>query len=65
MVRDYLVSEMDNYQQMIEQINNKNFNSVEFYIIKTKEAPYNRFTMTPKRWKDKFNAIGIIPSPGK
>ena len=47
------------------QINNENFNSVEFHIIKTDEAPYNRFTMTPKRWKDKFNAIGIIPSSGK
>lgn len=21
--------------------------------------------MTPKRWKDKFNAIGIVPSGGK
>ena len=21
--------------------------------------------MTPKRWKDKFNAIGIVPSAGK
>lgn len=38
---------------------------MEFHVIKTEEAPYNRFTMTPKRWKDKFNAIGIIPSAGK
>ncbi|HPF82993.1 MAG TPA: KilA-N domain-containing protein [Bacilli bacterium] len=53
------------YYGLWEQINNENFNSVEFHIIKTEEAPYNRFTMTPKRWKDKFNAIGIIPSSGK
>ena len=53
------------YYGLWEQINNENFNSVEFHIIKTEEVPYNRFTMTPKRWKDKFNAIGIIPSAGK
>ena len=53
------------YYGLWEQINNGNFNSVEFHIIKTEEAPYNRFTMTPKRWKEKFNAIGIIPSSGK
>lgn len=33
--------------------------------IKNEEVGYNRFTMTPKRWKDEFNAIGIIPSAGK
>jgi hypothetical protein len=33
--------------------------------IKTEEVGYNRFTMTPKRWKDDFNAIGIIPGAGK
>lgn len=33
--------------------------------IKTEEVGYNRFTMTPKRWKTEFNAIGIIPSAGK
>ena len=53
------------YYGLWEQINNENFNSVEFHVIKTEEAPYNRFTMTPRRWKDKFNAIGIVPSAGK
>src|SRR5574344_670379 len=48
-----------------EIINNENFNSVEFHRIKIEEAPYNRFTMTPKRWKNQFNAIGIVPSSGK
>lgn len=33
--------------------------------IKIDEVPYNRFTMTPNRWKKEFNAIGIIPSSGK
>jgi hypothetical protein len=41
------------------------FNSVEFHRIKIEEAPYNRFTMTQKRWKNQFNAIGIVPSSGK
>lgn len=45
-----------------KKLNNKNFNSVELHRIKPEEAPCNRFTITPKRWKDKFNAIGIVPS---
>ncbi len=53
------------YYGLWEEINNENFNSVEFHRIKIEEVPYNRFTMTPKRWKDKFNAIGIVPSIGK
>lgn len=53
------------YYGLWELINNESFNSVEFHRIKIEEAPYNRFTMTPKRWKDNFNAIGIIPSAGK
>ncbi len=48
-----------------EEINNQNFNSVESHRIKNDEVPYNRFTMTPKKWKEKYNAIGIIPSSGK
>lgn len=50
------------YYGLWEQINNENFNSVEFHVIKT---AYNRFTMILKRWKDKFNVIGIVPSAGK
>ena len=53
------------FYSLWEEINNPNFNSVESHIIKNEEVPYNRFTMTPKRWENKFNAIGIIPSSGK
>lgn len=53
------------YYGLWEEINNENFNSVEFHRIKIDEAPYNRFTMTPNRWKREFNAIGIIPSSGR
>ncbi len=33
--------------------------------IKITEVPYNKFTMTPNRWKKDFNSIDIIPSSGK
>ena len=46
-------------------MHNKNFNSVESHRIKIDEVGYNRFTMTPNRWRKDFNAIGIIPSSGK
>ena len=38
---------------------------MESHRIKIDEVGYNRFTMTPNRWKRDFNAIGIIPSSGK
>ena len=47
------------FYSLWEEINNPNFNSVQMRRIKTEEVGYNRFTMTPKRWKDEFNAIGI------
>jgi len=53
------------YYSLWEKINNKNFNSVESDVIKIKEVGYNKFSMTPNRWKKEFNAIGIIPSSGK
>ena len=53
------------FYSLWEELNNPNFNSVESHGIKINEVPYNRFTMTPNRWKKDFNAIGIIPSSGK
>ena len=53
------------YVGLWEELNNENFNSVESHRIKIDEVGYNRFTMTPNRWKRDFNAIGIIPSSGK
>ncbi len=53
------------FYSLWEEINNPNFNSVEMRRIKIEEVGYNRFTMTPKRWKKDFNAIGIVPSAGK
>lgn len=53
------------FYSLWEELNNENFNSVESHRIKIDEVGYNRFTMTPNRWKKEFNAIGIIPSSGK
>ena len=53
------------FYSLWEELNNPDFNSVKSHGIKIDEVPYNRFTMTPNRWKKEFNAIGIIPSSGK
>ena len=53
------------FYSLWEEFNNKDFNSVEFHRIKINESARNRFTMTPTRWKNEFNAIGIIPNAGK
>ncbi len=53
------------FYSLWEELHNDNFNSVESHRIKIDEVGYNRFTMTPNRWKKEFNAIGIIPSSGK
>ena len=47
-----------------ESLNNMNFNSVEFDQIKS-EAGYNSFTLSPKKWVEKTEAIGIISKGGR
>lgn len=47
-----------------EQLNNPNFNVVEFDQFKN-EAGHNYFTMSPKKWIDGVNAIGIVSKAGK
>ena len=53
------------FYSLWEYLNNPSFNSVESDGIKINEVGKNSFTMTPKKWKSKFNSIGIIPSSGK
>ena len=53
------------FYSLWEELHNNNFNSVESHRIKIDEVGYNRFTMTPNRWKKEFYSIGIIPSSGK
>ena len=47
-----------------EQFNNPNFNSIEFDGIKN-QAGANSFSLTPKKWIEATNAIGIISKTGK
>ncbi|MCR4327537.1 MAG: KilA-N domain-containing protein [Nanoarchaeota archaeon] len=47
-----------------EEIYNGNFNAVEFDGFK-KISGLNSFTLTPKQWVEKTNAIGIISKPGR
>jgi len=47
-----------------EQFNNPNFNSIEFDGIKN-QAGANSFSLTPKRWIEATNAIGIVSKTGK
>ena len=47
-----------------EQFNNPNFNSIEFDGIKN-QAGANSFSLTPKKWIESTNAIGIISKTGK
>ena len=47
-----------------EQINNPDFNSVEFDGIR-KQAGLNSFTLTPKQWIERTGAIGIQSKAGR
>ena len=47
-----------------EKLNNPNFNSIEFDGIEN-QAGRNSFILTPKRWVDTVNAIGIITKQGR
>lgn len=38
---------------------------MEFHVIKTEEVVYALFTLSPKRWIDRTNAIGIYSKGGK
>jgi len=47
-----------------EQLNNSSFKSIEFDAFKN-EAGLNSFTLTPQRWIEATNAIGIISKSGR
>lgn len=47
-----------------ELIHNPNFNCIEFEAIKN-EAGLNSFVLTPKRWVETTNAIGIVTKAGR
>ena len=47
-----------------EMLHNENFKPVEFVGFK-KEAGANAFTMSPKKWIENTNAIGIVSKSGR
>jgi hypothetical protein len=47
-----------------EQLNNPGFKSIEFDAFK-KESGLNSFTLTPQRWIQATNAIGLISKSGR
>jgi len=47
-----------------EKINNPNFKPVEFDGFKS-QAGFNSFVMTPKRWIEGVNAVGLISKAGR
>lgn len=47
-----------------ERLNNQNFNRIEFEAVKN-QAGSNSFVMTPSRWIESTNAIGITSKPGR
>ncbi|WYJ91063.1 hypothetical protein A5888_002831 [Enterococcus sp. 9E7_DIV0242] len=52
------------YLGLWEQMNNPNFN-LQFFESARNEAGLNSFVMTPKRWIQGTNAIGITSQPGR
>ncbi|MDP8170936.1 KilA-N domain-containing protein [Pasteurella skyensis] len=47
-----------------ETLNNQNFNRVQFDTFKN-ESGLNRFIMTPQKWIETTNAIGIVSKSGR
>ena len=47
-----------------EQLHNSHFKPIEFDRFK-KEAGYNAFTLSPKKWIENTNAIGIVSKSGR
>ena len=47
-----------------EQLHNPDFKPIEFDRFR-KEAGYNAFTLSPKKWIDCTNAIGIVSKSGR
>lgn len=47
-----------------EMLHNPDFKPIEFQRFKN-QAGANAFTMSPKKWIDNTNAIGIVPKVGR
>ena len=47
-----------------EELHNPDFNRVQFEAVRN-EAGLNRFVMTPTKWIERTNAIGIVSKAGR
>ena len=47
-----------------EELHNSDFNRVQFEAVRS-EAGLNRFVMTPTKWIEQTNAIGIVSKAGR
>lgn len=54
-----------NYIGLWERINNPDFNFTKFSEIKMEEVGHYSFTLSPRRWINSTNAIGIISKGGR
>ncbi len=52
------------YLGVWEQLHNPNFKSIEFDAFRN-QSGLNSFSLTPKEWTDKTNAIGIYSKAGR
>ena len=67
--REYIRNWMRNASTVLflgtwEKYHNPDFKQVEFDLFKS-EAGFNAFTMSPKKWIEGVNAIGIISKSGR
>ena len=53
------------YVGLWEELNNNNFNFTEYREIKINEIGTSSYTMSPKQWIQRTNAIGLISKGGK
>lgn len=53
------------YVGLWEELNNDNFNFTEYREIKINEIGTSSYTMSPKQWIQRTNAIGLISKGGK
>ena len=53
------------YVGLWEELNNENFNFTTFREIKINEIGTSSYTMSPKQWIQRTNAIGLISKGGK
>lgn len=63
----YSISNKDTalYVGLWEELNNEKFNLTEYREIKINEIGTSSYTMSPKQWIQRTNAIGLISKGGK